>query len=96
MSREPDPTDPVDATAAPGATDAAGDGVQLDGMRAAQGGTGRDAFIVLLVSTLAVFIGIFAIYALSAPKLSQGGGTGGESGAGKLARQFDQPASPSR
>lgn len=61
-------------------------------MRAAQGGTGRHAFIILLASTLAVFLGIFPIHAISAPKLAQGGGAGGESGAGKLSYQFDQPA----
>ena len=87
-----DPNGRPDATAAPGATNNAGDGVQLSGARSAQGRIGSRGFIILIVSTAAVFIALFGVWALSAGKLAKGGTSGGASGAGALSREFDRTA----
>lgn len=87
-----DPNAKPDASAAPGATNNAGDGVEMSGSRSAQGRTGSRGFVVLIVSTLAVFLALFGVWALSAGKLAKGGASGGQSGAGALSREFDRTA----
>lgn len=86
-----DPNSRPDDSAAPGATNAAGDGVQMSGRRAAQGRTGSRAFIILIASVVLVMAALFGSFALHAGGLAKGGTSGGQSGAGAAARRFDTP-----
>jgi hypothetical protein len=92
---QPPPNARPDPTAAPGATNAAGDGVQLSGRGAAQGRTGSRTFLILAASTVLVVLLLFGLWALNSPKLAQGGAAGGQSGAGAAARAFNAPADAS-
>ncbi len=78
---DPNSTFRTDETAAPGATNAAGDGVQISGARAAQGRTGSRAFVILIASLVLVVLALFGMFALHAPGLAKGGTSGGQSGA---------------
>lgn len=86
-----DPNSRPDSTAAPGATNAAGDGVQISGRRAAQGRTGSRALVILLVSGALVVVALFGAFALHASGLAKGGASGGQSGAGPAGRAFNTP-----
>ena len=86
-----DPNSRPDSTAAPGATNAAGDGVRISGRRAAQGRTGGRALIILIASGLLVVAALFGAFAFHASGLAQGGTSGGQSGAGAAGRMFNTP-----
>lgn len=86
-----DPNAPADSSAAPGATNAAGDGVRISGRRAAQGRTGGRTLLILVASGALVVVALFGAFALHAGGLGQGGTSGGQSGAGAAGRVFNTP-----
>ncbi len=61
-------------------TNAAGDGVETTGANAAQGGRGKHALTILIVSGVLVLLGLFGIYFANLKSLSTNQGAGGQSG----------------